>query len=189
LWLCGSSPDGQGCGGDSGAGVSEGSLAFNDIRGREDARVLLKSVDALPVAIPKLAVGAYTVCLELTPGVGFTAWRECADGVIANAPASMLVRRGKARRKGARFGVEVRAAAPAAGQRVTVTWSSARCRTCSAHRLARTSIRLRTRLTVHSPAVARGRELRMSIKLPALRVDSGRYTAAHAAFVAGRRPK
>jgi hypothetical protein len=168
----------------------QAAIAFNDVRGREAQRVAITSFDELwPVMVPELPVGRYTACLELTPVHRFTAWRECAGPVTVNDDAASLVHRVRSRRAGARFTVELRTSAPMIGRRVTATWSTARCRDCPGVRLARKEVRLSARLALRSPAVARGRELRLRLKLPAIRVDGGLYTSGRADYRAGRRPK
>jgi hypothetical protein len=163
-------------------------LTFTDVRGQELRRVPVAGPTQLPLTPPVLPVGAYTVCLELTPGGPFTAWRECTSTII-NAEAATLLKRTKAKRQGAKFSVTLATSGPLTGRRVTATWLTARCKSCKATRLSRTTVGLKANGTIRSPTVPRGRELRLQLKLPDLLLDGGRYVGATKSFVIGRRPK
>lgn len=160
-------------------------LTFTDARGREVRRVAIRRAARLRRTMPALRVGAYTVCLEVTLGGRYTAWRECTTATV-DPKAGRLVRKVRVRRNGARFRVTLSSTPAAVGQRASVTWLTARCRTCRAHRVRRTVV-LRARVTLRSPPIARGREVRLRITLPEIRADGGRYTAGSRTFGVGRR--
>ena len=158
-------------------------LTYTNVRGQVVQRVPVERPEQLPMSLPALAVGAYTVCLEVTPGGPFTAWRECTSTTVDSA-ATTLLKRGKVKRTGTRFNVTLAALAPAIGQKATLTWLTARCKRCKATRLGkRTVTTLKTSRTVRSPKVPKRRELRLQVTLPTLTVDGGRYTAGSATFV------
>jgi hypothetical protein len=150
-------------------------------------RLPVERREQLPMSLPALPVGTYTVCLEVTAGGPFTAWRECTTTTV-NAEAATLLKRGKVKRKGTRYAVALKASGPAIGRRVTATWLVARCKACKATRLGkRTTVSLKASRTIRSPKVPRGRELRLRVKLPTLSVDGGRYTGGTTTFKVGRR--
>jgi hypothetical protein len=157
-------------------------LSFINARGQVVQRVAVERREQLPMSLPALPVGTYAVCLEVTAGGPFTAWRECAATTV-NAEATTLLRRGKVKRKGARYDVTLKASGPAVGRRVTVTWLAARCKACKATRLGKwTALSLRASRTIRSPKVPRGRRLRLQVKLPTLSADGGSYVAGSKTF-------
>jgi hypothetical protein len=161
-------------------------LAYTNVRGQVVQRLPVERREQLPMSLPALPVGTYTVCLEVTAGGPFTAWRECSTTTV-NGDATTLLKRGKVKRKGTRYDVALKASGPAVGRRVTVTWLSARCKRCKASRLGKKqTATLRASRTIRSPKLPRRRELRMQVKLPTLSVDGGVYTAGTAKFVVKR---